>query len=280
MSVQDSDAVRLRRSRLWTLAGGVFAGAALAALSFALREAGHRSAQQPVAAIPKEISTRMIDAVTPGVDQEAPLPQLVEKVPTAVLRADSGVSTQSGKAGMIARAQASRGAEFKKDLDRQRNESRSLAGVAPVDFSALKIGERGLTPRKDLVAVDAVRLPPGVPVIAQLGSRVLVPAEKLPEGVEPVGRSIVQEAGSQRLGILTGVILVQLKDWESRTEVASTHGLEIQLEKPRIRYLFATLRSPVGEPETAISQALAGLQQDPKVDRAEPEVLFRPSEAK
>lgn len=280
MSVRDSDAVRVRSSRLRTLASGVFVGAALAAMSFALREAGHRTAQQSVAVLPEDLSDQVAEAAKRVPPQIAPVEQWAEKPPAAALRAESTTEYASGKAGAIARVKKEGTADLKKALALFRSERRSLAAVPDSGLPVLKLGERGLTPRRDLVALDAARLPPGLPIVAKLGSRVLVPAEKIPEGLELAGSTIVEESGSQRLGILTGVILVQLKNWENRGGVAAAHGLVIQSEKPKIRYLFTTLQAPVGETAAAVAQALAGLQQDSNVERAEPEVLFRPAEAK
>jgi len=262
------------------LASGVFTGAALAGLSFALQEAGHRTAQQPVAFLPAGLSREIAEVARSMEPDGVPRVRLAENPPAALLKGEPSRPLESGKSGVMARAKKQDPGELKAALARIRNEQRSLAGLPDSSLSALKVGDRALSPRRDLVALDGGQVPTGVPLLAKLGSKVLISAEKLPAGVEPTSRTIVEESGSQRLGILTGVILVQLKDWSSRGELAAVHGLRVQSEKPGIRYLFATLQYPGDDLAQAVAVALASLQQDPKVERAEPEVLFRPAEAK
>jgi hypothetical protein len=212
-------------------------------------------------------------------------PQVQERAPSAERSETPARSERSGKAAMRLekwKVQVGR-KDFKEALSALRQVDRGLARVGdPSGAGSLKLGERGLTPRQDLVAIDATQVPPGVRVVARMGSQVLIESASFPPAVGAANRSIVEEQGSCRLGMLTGVILVQVRNWDRRLEVIREHGLSVREEKPRIRFLFAEPGAGLGgaDPLGKVSSVLEMLRADPRVEKAEPEILFRPRGAK
>ena len=134
--------------------------------------------------------------------------------------------------------------------------------------SQLESAGRPYRLRPDLVAIPVKDLPKGLEVFGQAGGRAFVLASasvglSVSEGV------VVQDALNQKIGLLTGALWVQVREWESRSRLQK-FGLRVRSEYPVSRSLF--LQSGATNPEQ-LSSLQAALAADPLVEQVQLEIL-------
>ncbi len=154
-----------------------------------------------------------------------------------------------------------------------RARDRALAG-AERDHGPLRVGGREAQGRPDLIVISQADLPAGVTPITRLGGRLVVRAQEVPAPTEGLGGTVVEDVASHRLGILTGTLIVRVKDWTKREELLADQGLVLRLEKPTTRFLFASLAVSGGILLESVSAKVRQLEADPRVEKAEAEVIY------
>lgn len=121
-------------------------------------------------------------------------------------------------------------------------------------------------------AVDRLGLS-NVAVIETKGRLVLFRLPQLASAqVERFGEATVYPTvlnlRTSKLGVLTGVLVVKLRDATTSTAIAGSHGLEVMRAFPHIRTVFFRPTSGAD-----VADLAAALQADPRVEKAYPEII-------
>lgn len=264
-------------SKFRALIRGAGFGACLAALSFAIRTQDDPAHSiQPVAANPTlQVRTPSSDLLSAA--------SIVNPEDSAAVPRSAQAPVHPGKAALNARIQE----QFQENSggpisikDRMHlARDRTLAG-AEEGGSPLRFGGRDARARPDLVVLSKDQLPAGVAVVSSLGGRVVVRAQDVSAELAARAGFVVEDLSNSRLGLLTGTILVRVKDWSQREGVLADHGLILRVEKPVTRFLFVGLQQRSGSLVEQVSSEVKRLEEDARVERVEAEVIYRQAVSK
>ena len=267
-------------SRIRAVLSGAAIGACLAALSFAVRQAGDQPSE-----------TQNFAALAPQHQERAPSSDIAQAGAPDPLPLDSGVTQPgasgavlSGKAGLAARMaekvpRTTSLVPMKARIAEARTSDRSLAASSQ-EPAPLRVGGRDARLRPDLVVIARSDLPAGVTPVSALGGRLVVRAQDITSGGAVQVGAVVQDSASSRLGILTGTLIVRVKDWSKRGELLADQGLVLRSEKSNIRFLFVSLPNPGAVLSDSVLAKLRQLEADSRVERVEAEVIYHQAVSK